>query len=350
MNETTSPGGAGRDRRTDGARAGSRALLWVLVVAGVALLAAAAATFSYRGYFGASAQQASAPAPAAEPATPVAEPIAELDYSDLERALRAVSEGQRERLLQDPEAFKAFVTQEARRRAVLRAARETGIAAEPNVVYLMERGAQQVLVEAYMAANVRGRMPPDFPDEAKLEEIYASNRSRYEVEERVPIWQVFVTVPADGSEVEAQQSATEIVEQLRAGSLTFAEAATRYSAHDPSRGREGFMGEVRPSQLLPALRDAVLALPAGEVSDPIRGEAGVHIVRRGAVVPARVVPLQEVRDTLRDEVRKAAVQQLRQAVIAKTVEAYGAAPLAAQTLADWRARLQESSLASETPP
>ena len=322
-------------------------MLWVLVVAGIALIALAAAALSYKNLLpgGGESVAGAAEATAAESAS-VPEPIVELDETAIRDLLATANPGRRAEFLGDAQTFKAFVNQEAARRAVLRAARESGVEDDERVSYLMQRGSEQVLVEAFINAALQGRLSADFPDESQLQETYEANSERFRVEDQIPIWQVFVALPEGGGEAEAdaaRESAAEIAAEIRSGSLSFAQAATRYSAHEASRANEGFMGVVRPSQLVPAVRERIAELAAGDISDPIPGERGFHIVRRGAITAGRVVGLDEVRDQLRDELRKAAAGQLRQAVIRESVSRFGAPPLADETIEQWRAGLGASS-------
>lgn len=341
------------DRGSSGASGNASTVLWVLVVAGVVLLALAAAALSYKNLLPGMGEPAVATqtmATSEAPQNPELPPVEALDQAGIGRLLASVSDEQRGQLLGDAETFKGFVTQEVARRAVLRAARESGVEANARVVYLMQRGGEQILLEAFMSAALNGRVSPDFPSEAQLQKTYEANLERFRVEDQIPIWQVFVALPEGAGEAEvnaASQSASEIANEIRSGVLSFAQAATRYSAHEASRANEGFMGVVRPSQLVPAVRERVSALAQDQVSDPIAGESGFHIVRRGAINPGRVVPLDEVRAKLVQELRRTAVAQLRQAVVRESVSRFGGAAPADPAIEQWRVALGAG--ASQSP-
>lgn len=60
------------------------------------------------------------------------------------------------------------------------------------------------------------------------------------------------------------------------------------------------LGEVTRDQVFdPAVRDAAFALAPGAVSEPVKGNFGVFLVRAKSVTPASVKPLEEVRDAIR---------------------------------------------------
>ncbi len=87
-----------------------------------------------------------------------------------------------------------------------------------------------------------------------------------------------VPVPVRIIRVTDRAAAEEIAAQLAAGG-DFAELA-RARSTDPSAAQGGALGSVKPASLEPALRDAVIALPPGQVSAVIETPAGFAIVRR----------------------------------------------------------------------
>lgn len=65
------------------------------------------------------------------------------------------------------------------------------------------------------------------------------------------------------------------------------------------------LGDITRDQVFdPAVRDAAFALAPGAVSEPVKGNFGVFLVRAAAVTPAAVKPLAEVRDAIRDELAR----------------------------------------------
>eukprot|EP00775_Hariotina_reticulata_P002538 gene2538-2840_t len=70
-------------------------------------------------------------------------------------------------------------------------------------------------------------------------------------------------------------------EQIASGAVTFADLAARES-HCSSARRGGDLGEFGPGQMQKAFEDATYALAAGELSQPVFSDSGVHLIIRTA--------------------------------------------------------------------
>ena len=77
--------------------------------------------------------------------------------------------------------------------------------------------------------------------------------------------------------------ATQIRDSIRAGQLTFADAATRYS-QDPSATREGgqgyrgALGWITGGQTVYPFEQALYDTPVGQIGGPLRTQFGVHVI------------------------------------------------------------------------
>jgi parvulin-like peptidyl-prolyl isomerase len=99
------------------------------------------------------------------------------------------------------------------------------------------------------------------------------------------------------------------------------------------------MGLVRVSDLKEAIRKPLMALAQDKLSGVIRTEAGVHILRRGAVVPEQPVTFEEVKDEIRQLLQRQAQAQLRQAIYEQARKTYPV-DLADARVEEWRLRLR----------
>ncbi len=98
-----------------------------------------------------------------------------------------------------------------------------------------------------------------------------------------------------------EKKAREILKRARAGE-DFAALARKYS-EDPSATNGGDLGLFGRGQMVKEFEDAAFSLPVGGISDPVRTVYGFHIIQVTDSRPARIVPLEEARDTLRQELR-----------------------------------------------
>lgn len=92
--------------------------------------------------------------------------------------------------------------------------------------------------------------------------------------------------------VATKKQAEDLRAQISSGSLSFSDAAKKFSI-GPGRDQGGDLGDVQAKDLAPPLRDALTAVPAGQVSQPVMldGKAVLLTLRTGAAsAPAPAAP------------------------------------------------------------
>jgi parvulin-like peptidyl-prolyl isomerase len=273
-----------------------------------------------------------------------------LQLNDIQNIVANLDDAQRKALLADAETFKRVVQQEADNLSVLAAARANNLHQDPNVQFLMQRGADNILRENYLNRLIAGRVPADFPTEEQIREYFDKNKERFVLDERVHVWQIFLPVNKDMDDkavAAVQRRAEDLKKELDAGKTDFAKAAQAHSTHEPSRHNGGYMGLVRVSELKPEVREPLLALEEGKISRPLRTDTGVHILRRGSRVPAQQVKLDEVRQQIRQLLQNQARTQLRQAIFDQARKSY---PVDVQEsrVEEWRLRLRTADQAASS--
>ena len=98
------------------------------------------------------------------------------------------------------------------------------------------------------------------------------------------------------------------------------------------------MGLVKVAELKPELTQPLLNLPEGELSDPITSDTGIHLLKRGAIVPKQDVSFEQVKNQIHERLVQQARAQLRQAIYDQAGKTY---PLELQdaTIEEWRLKL-----------
>ena len=87
----------------------------------------------------------------------------------------------------------------------------------------------------------------------------------------------------------------------------FAQLTQTYSRDGTTAQQGGDLGFITDVQLdnlakaSPALAAALRTAPAGQVTGPVKSQDGYHLLRCEAHLPARIVPLAEVREALAGE-------------------------------------------------
>jgi len=88
--------------------------------------------------------------------------------------------------------------------------------------------------------------------------------------------------------VATKKQADELRAKIASNSISFADAAKQFSI-GPGRDQGGDLGDVQVKDLAPPLRDALKAVPAGQVTQPVMldGKAVLLIMRSGQGTPAK---------------------------------------------------------------
>jgi parvulin-like peptidyl-prolyl isomerase len=196
---------------------------------------------------------------------------------------------------------------------------------DESVSALMERAAQKVLATAYLGQVVQRNLDSAFPNDVQSREYYAENVAAFYLPERMHLWQIFIPVPEGASEqVEknAQKLASQLANDLRKGSKTFADVVIKHSKHVQSRINDGYMGLIKVSDIVPSIRAVVDKLPVGEISVPIRSDSGFHIIRKGVTVAGTQLEYETVKPRIEAQMRQEAQTRVRQAAVKKILETY----------------------------
>lgn len=276
-------------------------------------------------------------------------PEPELRFDHVRLLFGNLEPEQRRRLIGDQQRFRQFVRQEARNESLLAAARANNLQDDANVSFLRQRAADNVVRELYMKTLIQSKIPKDFPGDDRIREYYDQHKDQFKVGDRIQIWQIFLPITdnmKDAGIKALEDKADGLVKDLRAGKTSFAEAAYRYSEHEPSRSNGGYMGLIKVADLRPAIGEALAGLQEGRVSDPVRTGDGVHIFRKGTTVPGRLLPLEQVRGQVRQALLKQAVRQLQQAIYDQAASTYPV-NLAESKIEEWRLRLRTDTKGEE---
>ncbi|MCX7700639.1 MAG: peptidylprolyl isomerase [Gemmataceae bacterium] len=147
---------------------------------------------------------------------------------------------------------------------------------------------------------------------------YFQENIEYFQKTTVRLSHIVIRVPTGASDEDRRairQQLNELRDKIRAGSISFAEAARQFS-HCPSAPKGGDIGVVSRKWMLDeSVAKAAFALKPGEVSDVVESEFGLHLLlvternEGGKVEFAAVV--DDVRDSYIEEMRQKLLLELR---------------------------------------
>ncbi len=322
--------------------------MWTFIVVGALLVTGALTAPSLGSRIGLKFPSASSAA--AKAADDGAEANRPLGFEDLRRVVALLSESERAQLTGDKTAFAQLVQREATRHALIRAARNAGLEQRPEIALMMQRNSEQVLVDTFLKLGAGAAVSADFPSHAQIEAFYQSNQERYRLEERIPVWQIFLSAPESAEPAvvgEAEKLAKATAKAMQSGKLSFTEAAARHSDHQTSAINGGFMGNLRISELIPEIKDVVVAAKPGDILGPVRSPAGFHLLKRGERIEAQTLALDKVAPQIRASLRQAAEASARQQLALKAQQQFGIT-LSEAELERWRQALVPGGVAARS--
>jgi len=129
---------------------------------------------------------------------------------------------------------------------------------------------------------------------------YNEHLDRFTPDAWMKAWQIFISCPRDASPERVKKAldhARSIVASLKAGS-DFEQMARDHS-EDGTALAGGSLGRIKKGYAQPEFDAVAFHLAPGEISDPVRTDAGFHIIKAGERVGGTPRPFSEVAETCR---------------------------------------------------
>jgi parvulin-like peptidyl-prolyl isomerase len=155
---------------------------------------------------------------------------------------------------------------------------------------LREQVRTQLRVREVMEKEVRTRIKVDEED---LRRYYRKNLEQFRVPEQFHLREVVVLDEGGLPTAEERRAAAAAIRQAVAGGKSLADASADYRTKG-SASNEVDLGWVSPGDLDPALEAAAWKLKPGEVSEPVAGRGGMHVIQVAEHRESRVPPFSEV--------------------------------------------------------
>ena len=115
------------------------------------------------------------------------------------------------------------------------------------------------------------------------------------------------TVSASHILVDSEEKAKEILADIKAGNITFEDAAKQFSSC-PSKEQGGNLGEFGRGQMVPEFDTACFSMEVGEISEPVKTQFGYHIIRLNSKGEGEAVTC----DVAKEQIKQMLIGEKRQ--------------------------------------
>lgn len=152
-----------------------------------------------------------------------------------------------------------------------------------------------------LAERLRDAIAPKITD-AQVQEVYRASQDQFR---QIRFRHILYRIDENTTDREALRKARATLTRLKAGE-DFARLARRESEDPGSKDNGGLYDYTPLASLDPAFAAAARDAKRGVVTDPVRGQAGYHLI---LVLGERVQPLKEVAGQIRDDLSKQMADQ-----------------------------------------
>lgn len=165
---------------------------------------------------------------------------------------------------------------------------------------------------AYVELSVDALAADIDASDAELRAWFDANQDQFFAREERSANHVLIQLARDASDAEveiAREKALEVKRRVLAGE-DFEELAREVSDDVGSRADGGDTGLFSRGVMAPEFEDAVFSMSPGDISDPIRTDFGMHIIRLNEIKAGGVKPFEEIRAEVADAWKRQQAESL----------------------------------------
>ena len=135
----------------------------------------------------------------------------------------------------------------------------------------------------------------------KILKYYQANQKDYWEEVKIKVRHILILLDKEASSDKKNESYKHIngiLSEIKNGK-DFSDAAVEYS-EDVSASSGGDVGYIEKGKMVPEFEKVVYSLKEGEISNVVETEFGFHIIKVDEIRPGRTLPLNEVKDKIKN--------------------------------------------------
>lgn len=204
--------------------------------------------------------------------------------------------------LDNPQGRSVVLEQLISNKLLLADARKNLYEHSPEFKAQLEKIKEDLLIHFAMTKTVES-VKPVTDEEAKA--YFDGHKERFVSGESVNASHILV---------DSEQKASELLADIRAGKLSFEDAARQHSSC-PSSENGGNLGEFTRGQMVPEFDTAVFSMEVGEISEPVKTQFGYHLIKLNAKNAAKPFDFAEIKEQIKQMLYKEKQQSALQSKI-----------------------------------
>ena len=206
--------------------------------------------------------------------------------ADVDATIAAL--GQRGAGYNNPEGRRAVLEQLVAKQLFLSEARKNFYEGDPKFKADLAKVKDEMLANFAIEKAISSVTVTD----AEVRKFYDEHKSEFVTGESVEASHILV---------DSEEKANEILADIRAGKISFADAAKANSSC-PSSEQGGALGQFTRGQMVPEFDTAVFAMNVGDISEPVKTQFGYHLIYLTAKNDPAEIPFEQIRDKLAQKV------------------------------------------------
>lgn len=189
--------------------------------------------------------------------------------------------GQRGQAYNNPEGRKEILKQLVANKLMLLDAKRNLLEAEPTFKAHLAKVKDELLAN-YAADKVISAVTVSDKD---ARDYYDANTDKFMSGESVNASHILV---------DSEEAALDILAKIKAGDISFEDAAREYSSC-PSKTNGGSLGDFGRGQMVPEFDSAVFAMTEGEITEaPVKTQFGYHLIKLNSKAEASIMPYEQI--------------------------------------------------------
>lgn len=241
---------------------------------------------------------------------------AEITVRDYQAALDRIPAEYRQQASRDPKVANRLLSQLLENRLLAGAARESGVADDPETRAAVRAAEEKVLARRQLE-HVVEREAGDAA-ESMARDYYRAHPEEFRQGPRLDFRHVLVSTEDRGSS-EARERAAEARSKLMDGA-DFDQVVAEFSDDEGSRDSGGLYEDVAADNLVKPFVRAAEALSPGEISEPVETRFGYHVIKLLDRREGKPRPFEAVRDELVQKMRKQQYERVRKTYLSQLLE------------------------------